>query len=51
MASLRMDHYKNDDIKRNGVNGTEGYSQTQFSPKFGLVYEIKKMKFHSLLIM
>lgn len=42
MASLRMDHYKNDDIKRNGVNGTEGYSQTQFSPKFGLVYEIKK---------
>ncbi|MDR6525792.1 TonB-dependent siderophore receptor [Chryseobacterium rhizosphaerae] len=42
MASLRMDHYKNDDIKRNGVPGNDGYNQTQFSPKFGLVYEIKK---------
>ncbi|MCQ9641557.1 TonB-dependent receptor [Chryseobacterium sp. WG14] len=42
MASLRMDHYKNDDSKRNGVPGNDGYNQTQFSPKFGLVYEIKK---------
>ncbi|MFN1218733.1 TonB-dependent siderophore receptor [Chryseobacterium kwangjuense] len=42
MASLRMDNYKNDDIKTNGVDGTGGYSQTQFSPKFGLVYEIVK---------
>lgn len=42
MASLRMDNYKNDDIKTNGVSGTGGYSQTQFSPKFGLVYEIVK---------
>lgn len=42
MASLRMDYYKNENIKKNGVPGTEGYNQTQFSPKFGLVYEIKK---------
>ncbi|MCQ9636324.1 TonB-dependent receptor [Chryseobacterium sp. WG23] len=42
MASLRMDHYKNDDSKRNGVPENDGYNQTQFSPKFGLVYEIKK---------
>lgn len=42
MASLRMDNYKNDDLKTNGVKGTGNYSQTQFSPKFGLVYEIVK---------
>lgn len=42
MASLRMDSYKNQNIKTNGVDGAGGYSQTQFSPKFGLVYEIVK---------
>lgn len=42
MASLRMDSYKNQNIKTNGVDTTGGYSQTQFSPKFGLVYEIVK---------
>lgn len=52
MASVRMDHYKNDDTIINGVdistaNGypdteVSGYKQTQFSPKFGLVYEIVK---------
>lgn len=52
MASLRVDSYKNDDTIINGVeistkngyaeNKVAGYSQTQFSPKFGLVYEIVK---------
>lgn len=52
MASLRVDSYKNDDTVINGVeistkngypeNKVTGYSQTQFSPKFGLVYEIVK---------
>ncbi|MBL1222578.1 TonB-dependent receptor [Chryseobacterium sp. L7] len=52
MASLRMDNYKNENTIVNGVEVSEsngfqskyvmGYTQTQFSPKFGLVYEIVK---------
>lgn len=42
MASLRMDNYKNFNIISNGVEGKGEYTQTQFSPKFGLVYEIVK---------
>lgn len=52
MASLRVDSYKNDDTIVNGVeistkngyaeNKVAGYSQTQFSPKLGLVYEMVK---------
>ncbi|WP_080778812.1 TonB-dependent siderophore receptor [Chryseobacterium phocaeense] len=40
MASLRMDNYKSDNVISNGVEGKGKYTQTQFSPKFGLVYEI-----------
>ncbi|WP_284462155.1 TonB-dependent siderophore receptor [Chryseobacterium sp.] len=42
MASLRMDNYKNNNIITNGVEGKGEYTQTQFAPKFGLVYEIVK---------
>ncbi|MET3037143.1 TonB-dependent receptor [Chryseobacterium sp. NRRL B-14859] len=42
MASLRMDNYKNNNIISNGVEGKGKYTQTQFAPKFGLVYEIIK---------
>jgi iron complex outermembrane receptor protein len=42
MASIRMDNYKSDNTIINGVEGKGKYSQTQFSPKFGLVYEIVK---------
>lgn len=52
MLSLRMDNYKNDNTIINGVEQSmanvpalkveSGYKQTQFSPKFGLVYEIVK---------
>lgn len=42
MASLRMDNYKNFNIISNGVEGGGEYKQTQFSPKFGLVYEAVK---------
>ncbi|KMQ64255.1 TonB-dependent siderophore receptor [Chryseobacterium sp. FH2] len=42
MASLRMDNYKNENTTDNGVESTGEYKQTQFSPKFGLVYEIIK---------
>lgn len=52
MASLRMDSYKNENTITNGVEQSianiptlkaeSGYKQTQFSPKFGLVYEIVK---------
>ncbi|WP_419868032.1 TonB-dependent siderophore receptor [Chryseobacterium sp. CT-SW4] len=42
MASLRMDNYKNDNTISNGVETDGEYKQTQFSPKFGLVYEIVK---------
>ncbi|NIF06272.1 TonB-dependent receptor [Chryseobacterium sp. Tr-659] len=42
MASLRMDNYRSDNIISNGVEGGGKYTQTQFAPKFGLVYEIIK---------
>lgn len=42
MASLRMDNYKNFNIISNGLEGGGEFTQTQFSPKFGLVYEIVK---------
>lgn len=35
MLSLRLDHYK-----RQAVEGEEGFKQTSFAPKFGLVYEL-----------
>ena len=42
MASLRVDRYKNHNAITNGVEENDEYSQTQLSPKFGLVYEIVK---------
>lgn len=42
MASLRMDNYKNENLLQNGIEKEGEYKQTQFSPKFGLVYEIVK---------
>lgn len=42
MASLRMDNYKNENLISNGAEKQGEYKQTQFAPKFGLVYEIVK---------
>ena len=42
MASLRVDRYKNHNMILNGVQQDDEYTQTQLSPKFGLVYEIVK---------
>lgn len=44
MASLRVDHFRNNpiyDATTNSYSG-QGYSQTALSPKFGLVYQVVK---------
>jgi iron complex outermembrane recepter protein len=45
MASVRMDHFNNQPVD-NPVSGvaTQGYDQTTFSPKFGIVYQVVKDK-------
>lgn len=42
MASLRVDRYENQKSLQNGVSLADNYTQVQYSPKFGLVYEVIK---------
>lgn len=39
MASLRVDYYKSKETLTGGVKQGDDYDQTQFSPKFGLVFQ------------
>lgn len=45
MASIRMDHFNSQPVD-NPVTGipTQGFDQTTFSPKFGIVYQVVKDK-------
>jgi iron complex outermembrane receptor protein len=45
MASIRMDHFNSQPVD-NPVTGipTQGFDQTVFSPKFGIVYQVVKDK-------
>ncbi|TZF85756.1 TonB-dependent receptor (plasmid) [Pedobacter sp. BS3] len=44
VASLRVDRYENKKTLTNGVAGTDNYTQVQYSPKFGLVFQPIKNK-------